>query len=123
MKKFILCFLFLIFLLSTNTKLIAQTYVGGNISTNTSWDTTGSPYILNDDVTILAGVTLSISPGVVVDFPLYYYDIHVNGTLIMSGTIQDSIRFFGSNPDPNHHGGTIIFNSSSATFDYYNRTH
>jgi hypothetical protein len=39
------------------------TAVSGTLPGNTTWDAAGSPYVLSGDVTVPAGVTLSIGPG------------------------------------------------------------
>lgn len=44
------------------------TYVSGAIATSTNWTTTGSPYVITGDVTVLPGATLTIRPGVQVRF-------------------------------------------------------
>jgi flagellar hook assembly protein FlgD len=76
----------------------ADTSVSGNIGTNTTWTTAGSPYILNGNVTIggPAGPTLTIQPGVVVkgnggsQILVGYYD---NGALVANGTAAQPIVF------------------------------
>ena len=55
------------FLLSI-TCLQAQTNVSGVISANTTWTKANSPYIVNSNLLINSGVTLTIDPGVVVKF-------------------------------------------------------
>jgi len=42
--------------------------VSGNIIINTTWDIAGSPYTVIGDVTVDAGITLTIDPNVVVEF-------------------------------------------------------
>lgn len=42
------------------------TNVSGTISTNTTWSQVNSPYVMTGNVTVAAGVTLTIEPGVIV---------------------------------------------------------
>lgn len=45
----------------------ATTYIGTTTYTsNTTWTLANSPYVLNGDVTVAAGVTLTVEPGVIV---------------------------------------------------------
>jgi len=44
----------------------ADTYVTEDITTDTTWDLAGSPYILYDVIEVLSGSTLTIDPGVAV---------------------------------------------------------
>ncbi|MEE4356918.1 MAG: hypothetical protein V2I97_10640, partial [Desulfococcaceae bacterium] len=46
----------------------ADTNVSGSISADTRWNLSGSPYIVTGDVTVEAGMTLTIDPGVQVKF-------------------------------------------------------
>src|SRR3990172_12434736 len=61
------------------------TLVSGPISTDTTWTLAGSPYRLTGNVTISAGVTLTVDPGVTVDLGSDVKDIDVNGTLTGDG--------------------------------------
>jgi len=54
----ILCCLFL-------RSASAGTNVGGIISTDTTWNPSGSPYTLTNDVQIAYGTTLTVDPGVI----------------------------------------------------------
>jgi parallel beta-helix repeat protein len=69
-----------------------STSVSGIISVDTTWDLTGSPYIVLGDVTVADGITLTIEPGVQVRFD-GYYGIYINGTLIAIGTEASRIVF------------------------------
>jgi len=99
--------------------VMAQTEVGGTIATDTTWMAAGSPYVVVRTVRVLEGVTLSIEPGVRVEFnpPC---TLEVAGTLVAKGTSTDSITFTSnaSFPQPGDWGG-IRFDSSSvdAGFD------
>ena len=63
---------------------------GGTVSG--IWSITGSPYLIEGDISIHADSTLSIEPGVLVDFQ-GHYQLYVNGALEALGTAQDSIVF------------------------------
>ncbi|WP_373514673.1 hypothetical protein [Persicitalea sp.] len=113
-----LCFLFLnlSFLCFTS---FGQTNVSGNVSG--TWTKANSPYIITSDVTVPAGQTLTIQPGVVVQSDAYNDDLLVYGTLLAQGTAADSIRFRGVFVSGNStHGGTLFFltGSSSSILDY-----
>jgi hypothetical protein len=72
--------------------LNAQTNVSGNITVNTTWTVAGHPYQIIGDVGVYAGVTLTIEPGVRVQFA-GNYNIQVQGNLIAVGTPSNKIVF------------------------------
>lgn len=73
MKKFITALSLCLFFQLT----YSQTNVSGTISTNTTWNLAGSPYIVTSNVTVNSGVTLTVDSAVVVRFTgaqaLYIY--------------------------------------------------
>jgi hypothetical protein len=69
--------------------------VSGVITHDTTWTKANSPYYLSGQVTIDAGVTLTIEPGVHVIGNTWSY-IDVNGTLRAVGTKDDLIQFYSS---------------------------
>ncbi len=76
----------------TTLNLKSQTIVGGNISTNTTWSSLNSPYIVTSNLIVDSATTLTIEPNVVVQLDTGKF-IRINGTLIAIGTISDSISF------------------------------
>lgn len=66
----------------------AATMVSADITSDTSWTLAGSPYVLTKQITIPAGVTLTIDAGVTVthqgDFHQYYNEV---GLLVRGGTL------------------------------------
>ncbi|MGW8186216.1 MAG: hypothetical protein ACWGNK_03085, partial [Desulfobacterales bacterium] len=97
----------------------AETYVSGNITSDTTWDAAGSPYIVTGDITvrhsaathynIQTAAVLTIEPGVVVRFEpgtgLYIglnntgsstYDYY--GALSAQGTADEPVVFTSNSP-------------------------
>ena len=74
---------------------LAQTGTNENgiISSDTTWNQTGSPYSFTGPVAVNQGVTLTIEAGVTVDIGNYY--MQVNGTLSAKGTSANLIYFNG----------------------------
>ena len=67
----------------------ASTPVSGFISSDTTWSAANSPYQLTGPVGVPSGVTLTMEPGVTVDFGSYY--LLINGTLTARGTSNNNI--------------------------------
>ncbi len=88
MKKKLLFFAVPLFFILIEAK--SQTNVSGKLTQNTTWTTSGSPYLLTDNVEVPTDVTLTIEPGVTVQ-RTSRNEITVNGTLIANGTLTDSI--------------------------------
>ena len=89
----------------------ASTPVSGTITLDATWTKASSPYMLTGTVTVNSGVTLTIEPGVTVDF--YSYSLQVSGTLNAIGTSDNQIVFTtGSSSSVR-----VIFNPSSASWN------
>jgi hypothetical protein len=89
LKKVLLSITLFIILFSSKI-LFADTIPGGDVSG--IWFADSSPYYINGSITIPAGDTLVIEPGVEVNF-LGFYSLTVNGLLDAIGTETDSIHF------------------------------
>ena len=86
-KKLLLLLLFPI------VALYSQTYIaGGTINSDSTWDISGSPYVVQGSITIGASGTLNISAGVVVKF-LIRNEIKINGIIQCNGTISNRVVF------------------------------
>jgi parallel beta-helix repeat protein len=70
----------------------AWTTVSGAIASATTWTTAASPYIVTGDVTVNAGVKLTIQPGVIVKFAAGK-KLTVNGMLSAVGNAGQRIIF------------------------------
>jgi len=70
----------------------ATTIPGGDVSG--TWGVSGSPYLIDGDITVPIGSTLTIEPGVEINFQSWY-SLTVNGTLIADGTENAPILFGG----------------------------
>src|SRR5688572_25715251 len=90
-----------VLLITIASTLNAQTNVSGLISTNTTWTPAGSPYIVKGNTLVFNGVTLTIEPGVVVQFDTTK-TMQIDGELIAIGTAQERITFTASDPTPAH---------------------
>ncbi len=73
---------------------VAETNKSGAIAANTTWTAAGGPYRVTADVTIGAGVTLTIQPGTTVYMgPAFGFTISGTGRLLAEGTQYNHIRF------------------------------
>ena len=81
----------IIILLIAASPLAAQTYVAGAV--DSIWSIEGSPYIAYGDIWIDVGTTLTIEPGVEVQFNSEDFGFTISGTLLAEGTEETPITF------------------------------
>jgi hypothetical protein len=87
------------------------TVINGNITSNTTWTQSGSPYQVQAIVTVYPGVTLTIEPGVKITFA-NNTRLNVNGTLLAEGRPDSQILFTAANPTPGAWQGVWIYGTS-----------
>jgi len=105
-----------------NTKPVIN-LTGATVSTNATWPKIGSAaYVLDNDVGVPTGITLTIAPGVVVKGEYGQYPdsrLEISGRLLAQGTANEPILFTSLRDDTvggdsNNDGGA----SSPATGDW-----
>ena len=69
------------------------TTISGIITTDTTWTAAGSPYLLEDHVTVNTGVTLTIEPGVVLQQTGTTHTLTIKGHMEAIGTEAAPIIF------------------------------
>ena len=104
-------------LLSAAGLCLADTFVGGVISIDTTWTPADSPYIVGADIMVANNATLSIEPGVQVRFdPGMTLEVAL-GKLLAQGSEDDMIHFTANVPGvvtESDHWGCIELSKGSS---------
>jgi hypothetical protein len=107
-------------LFSSIVSLLADTNVGGFISTNSTWRSADSPFVVTMSLIVSPSVTLTIEPGVTVKLDPAK-GIAVEGTLVAKGSAESNIVFTANATSPDldeNRWGYISFSDTAtdATF-------
>ncbi|MBU1650823.1 right-handed parallel beta-helix repeat-containing protein, partial [bacterium] len=94
----------------------AQTTVPGGYVSGT-WNASGSPYLIDGEITVHSDSALTIGYGVDVIFQ-GHYKLIVNGLLEANGTEQDSILFTAADTSIGWHGIKFVSASDSSLLKY-----
>ncbi len=118
MRSFRVALLAAVVFLLTASGAVAQTIsITSNVTSNTTWGPTGtvvgSTFWVKNSISVSAGVTLTIQPGVVVKFSPSA-QLAVNGALQAVGTAGSNIYFTSIKDDNNPAGDTNGDGNSTA---------
>jgi hypothetical protein len=104
---------------------MAATHVTSDVKTNTTWTSEGSPYLLDKQVKVVSGVTLTIQPGVEVQFnATSTLTFFIAGTLNAVGTEASPITFTssqgagGEGAPGQYKGINVLGTTAKAHFSY-----
>lgn len=80
--------------LAGTTMADAATYVSATtITADATWTATASPYVINGDVSVSAGATLTLAPGTIVKFNGPFRTLRIHGALNSAGSADGRVTF------------------------------
>ena len=106
-------YLFCVFLILLSWFLAAATIVPGGYVSGI-WNVEDSPYLINGNIIISDGESLTLNPGVELQFQ-GYYTLKIEGKLQAIGTPSDSIKFSTTSSEQKWRG--ILMQNVAATND------
>ncbi len=92
--------------------------VKGDLAQNTTFDEAGSPYVIEEDLTVPAGIVLTVEPGARLLFKSGV-SLIVEGEIQALGTVEKPILFSSAETDPQPGDwGQIRFVTADTTLSY-----
>jgi len=118
LSKSLILLVFILWAFGIALGATAETKVIGFIAQDTTWTQANSPYVTLGNIIVKEGVTLTIKPGVTVQFDSGY-SLTIEGTLIARGIDKQGIKFTPKGDKKPEAWGGIMFRDSStdAKFD------
>ncbi|WP_193211334.1 lamin tail domain-containing protein [Luteolibacter marinus] len=99
--------------ITANFTASGETVTGGVLATDTVFNLQGSPYVLDEDLMVPPGVTLTIDPGVIVRMPAGR-NLRVQGALDVRGSAAQPVQVLGRNGE--RWGGISFENGSRFSY-------
>jgi len=122
-KYFLSAFLFVSVAIICNGLFVGKAYaeenvpitaVDSDITEDTTWGLSNNPYVVDGDIVVVEGVTLTIEPGVIVKFKSG--SITVDGKIDAEGTESDPIYFTSNSDDV---GGSTDDDTQNCYYESY----
>jgi len=128
---------YLLFALIFPIAVIAQTPVSGGIYQNTTWNLSGSPYLVTGSIVVFPGNTLTIEPGCIVRFKAdssfntgNFIYLEIRGALNAVGTPESPIAFTSTDTSDGFYnwmgirikgsqGGSVVMNNFELHNSWY----
>ena len=91
--------------------------VGGHVTVNTAWEIDKSPFIAVADIIVDSGRSLTLQPGVSVEFD-GFFALQVYGNLLAQGTVDSNIHLTSHGSVPTGWEGIKIFGGNGSSFNF-----
>lgn len=85
--------------LAVSNTAVAQTNIDTDVTSTTTWTTSGSPYLISSTIRVTTGATLTIEPGVIIRMGTGT-SLLVEGALVADGTDVDKVLFTSAAATP-----------------------
>jgi rhodanese-related sulfurtransferase len=91
--------------------------VGGQVTVNATWEADKSPFIAVADVIVDSSGSLTVQPGVSVEFD-GFFSMDVYGSISALGAVDSNIQFTSQGTLPSGWEAIKVFGGNGSSFDY-----